>query len=590
MMKGTIVSTWIKTCRGLYGSELVDNSLENVGWGKNKIFNPIENVEDREVFNFIDMIADGLNIKAEKVWYEMGEKNVGTFSKFYPVFFRKSNLYSFLKSLNDIHEVVVKRIQGAKPPKLELNVINDREIEFTYLSKREIYGYFLGMLKGSSNFFNEEIIVEELERSTGKLKLKIKFDKIIREKEAFNMNKLLAFLGKENFDVKSALISGVSTTIVGVIFGGGVAGIACGAVAAVSTWFVVNSLTSPLKTIIESVNNFNEVDVVEKQLETGDCFEELFDLIKEKKADSTKDGYSFGSVKDEMTVFTTSMHEITQKMKGNTGSIKNFSANVCDLAMKQDKSTESLVFQINDNIMALQELIECENSNKAELEKAVDKINESYNNVNSTSNNIKESLNAFTLVKDNGVRLQEKAKDITDIVALVSGIAGQTNLLALNASIEAARAGEQGRGFAVVAEEVKKLAEQSQGAVSNINSNLTDFITDINTLVKNIEDQYVVLEKETNGLEAVREISYDATHLIKVVAEATNETIAALDKESESIQDMFRTIDSLAEIAVENVMASQKAGEDIESYTYDIDEIITNLDQIKDVTDKLITH
>ena len=588
-MKGTVVATWMRTNRKLFGDLTVNDAMDYVGWGSGKIFSPIENVDDGEVKKIIAYIAKKQNMELGVLWRKIGQDNIKSFSQDYPAFFKHDSVYSFLKSMFDVHVVMTKKFAGAKPPLVLIEPISTREAIFSYNSSRGMFDYFIGMLDGSCEYFNEKVNIEEISRTDSELKLKLIFDKNIYYSKKYLFNRLFSLGFIKNFGVKVGLFTFIISAIVflpmlGIdniikaIIGSAVAGI--GAFAGVSL------MMSPMSQIKEELGRIiNNQYNIDGKIVTNDFFEEIYDLLKSHKKVIQADFVGFKGVTDEMNTFVDTINKISESMDHTSNEISGVVEQVAGGAVMQAQNTDVVAQALNGNIRALRSIVENENSNKLELEEAMNKINNSYENVDNASKNISTSLVKFNEVKIKGTNLEGRAKDITNIVSIVSGISEQTNLLALNASIEAARAGEQGRGFSVVAESIRKLAEQSKDAVLEINSNLEQFVKEIGSLVGQIDIQYDVLANETNNLGNVRNISFEANQSVKSVANSMIETINKLNTEADAISNVYDSTESLAAIAEENSASSEEVSASVINYTNEIKKLIDNIYDFKGITE-----
>jgi methyl-accepting chemotaxis protein len=184
-----------------------------------------------------------------------------------------------------------------------------------------------------------------------------------------------------------------------------------------------------------------------------------------------------------------------------------------------------------------------------EAKEGEDIVNKSIDGVKSIAQTVGESAALIS-------SLGERSKQIGDIVKVIKDIADQTNLLALNAAIEAARAGEQGRGFAVVADEVRKLAERTAKATSEISTMIISIQGETEMAVSSMDGATKMVEA---GVENVSSAGESLNKIVNSISslQLMVEQIASATEEMSTVSETITTdIESIANVSQETSSSS----------------------------------
>jgi methyl-accepting chemotaxis protein len=181
-------------------------------------------------------------------------------------------------------------------------------------------------------------------------------------------------------------------------------------------------------------------------------------------------------------------------------------------------------------------------------EKVVDKSVEEVRAIASTVNESAKRMSS----------LGDRSKQIGEILNVIKDIADQTNLLALNAAIEAARAGEQGRGFAVVADEVRKLAERTGKATSEIGGMISGIQSEMGNAV-------VSMEEGTKKVETGVQYSAKAGDALRNIVGSVSELQTMVQQIATATEEMSTTseqisgdIETIANVSKETSASSEQ--------------------------------
>ncbi|SEP44366.1 methyl-accepting chemotaxis protein [Propionispora vibrioides] len=285
-----------------------------------------------------------------------------------------------------------------------------------------------------------------------------------------------------------------------------------------------------------------------------------------------------------------SSEELTASAEQSAQASNQVAGSVTEVAQGAEKQLQlahnasSVVLQISNAITQVASNTETVSSSAEKTAMTANNGEEAIRQAVSQMQIIEEKTNATANVI---TELEDKSKQIGQIVDVISSISGQTNLLALNAAIEAARAGEAGRGFAVVAEEVRKLAEQSQDAAKQITQLISEVQAKTDSAVTYMNDGKNEVDKGARVVTVAGQSFSEIWTMVKDITSQIHEISGAIEEITSGTQDVVNSVQEIDDESRKAAEQTQTISAATEEQSASVEEIASSSRNLAKMAEEL---